>query len=51
MKIEIEDTQGNTLMAFTIDGVITSTDNCEIADVREDEVVRLQQIREEYNHE
>ena len=53
--IEIEDYNGNTLMAFEIDekGIIIKFDNCEIADIDENyifwtkkDLMRIQKIEE-----
>ena len=48
--IEIEDWQGNTIMSFNINknGEIVDFLNCEIADIKFDGTIRLQQIEETF---
>ena len=45
MRIQIENPDGNTLMAFIVDGEVNILDfsNCEIADIDEN-VMRIQMI-------
>lgn len=47
--IEIEDVYGNTKMIIEIDekGNIVQYQNCDIADMEDENVIRLQQIDEE----